>query len=375
MSDFVEQCRREWRRLGVPDPLAEEMAADLASDLSEAEADGVSAEELLGSSAFDPRSFAASWAAERGIIPAAPSPGKARRRPLVRESPLERHMAQGNGDKPEGLTFRGVPRALWRWKWVVLAVAACATLAAYGLALRETPMYRATVALLYQPPNAPDYQFINPTSQPSPQAAPAAALYSGAAGIVSKPAVVARAERILGGTPRLPYRVSAELVGGAATAPYNGQVVNQLKLSATSPGATESADVANAYARAVCEWSKAPQLARIALAEQSAKDRLKAFSSPQSRRLPEYFALKVRLQELAVAKLAATGDYRVLVPASAPTAPYAPHPKNAAAVGLLGGLVGGIVLALVLGRLGPPRLRGRRHLSDSSGTLGSSVTP
>jgi hypothetical protein len=83
MSDFVEQCRREWKRLGVPDPLAEEMAADLASDLREAEAEGVSAEELLGSSAFDPRSFAASWAAERGIIPALPSRGSARRRPLV----------------------------------------------------------------------------------------------------------------------------------------------------------------------------------------------------------------------------------------------------------------------------------------------------
>jgi hypothetical protein len=80
MSEFVEQCRREWKRLGVPDPLAEEMAADLASDLGEAEADGVSAEELLGSSAFDPRSFAASWAAERGIIPVPPSRG-ARRRP------------------------------------------------------------------------------------------------------------------------------------------------------------------------------------------------------------------------------------------------------------------------------------------------------
>src|SRR5215470_19451002 len=83
MSDFVEQCRREWRRLGVPDPLAEEMAADLASDLGEAEAEGVSAEELLGSSVFDPRSFAASWAAERGIIPERPSRGKARRRPLA----------------------------------------------------------------------------------------------------------------------------------------------------------------------------------------------------------------------------------------------------------------------------------------------------
>jgi hypothetical protein len=83
MTDFVEQCRSEWRRLGVPDPLAEEMAADLASDLGEAEADGLSAEEFLGSSVFDPRSFAASWAAERGVIPAPPSRGNARRRPFV----------------------------------------------------------------------------------------------------------------------------------------------------------------------------------------------------------------------------------------------------------------------------------------------------
>ena len=83
MNDFVEQCRREWRRLGVPDPLAEEMAADLASDLREAGAEGVSAEEVLGSSFFDPPSFAASWAAERGIIPAPASRGNGRRIPLV----------------------------------------------------------------------------------------------------------------------------------------------------------------------------------------------------------------------------------------------------------------------------------------------------
>ena len=83
MSDFVVQCRQEWKRLGVPDPLAEEMAADLASDLNEAEAEGVSAEEFLGSTVFDPRSFAASWAAERGVIPEPSSRGKRRRRPLV----------------------------------------------------------------------------------------------------------------------------------------------------------------------------------------------------------------------------------------------------------------------------------------------------
>jgi hypothetical protein len=83
MNDFVEQCREQWRRLGVPGPLAEEMAAELGSDLKEAEAEGVSAEEFLGSSASDPRSFAASWAAERGVIPGPPSPGNGRRRPFV----------------------------------------------------------------------------------------------------------------------------------------------------------------------------------------------------------------------------------------------------------------------------------------------------
>ena len=72
MSEFVEECRREWKRLRVPDPVANEMAADLAADLTEAESEGVSVEEVLGSGAFDPRSFAASWAAERGVIPQAP---------------------------------------------------------------------------------------------------------------------------------------------------------------------------------------------------------------------------------------------------------------------------------------------------------------
>ena len=72
MNAFIEECRSEWRRLRVPDDVANEMATDLASDLAEAEAEGISAEEVLGNGAFDPRSFAASWAAERGVIPGSP---------------------------------------------------------------------------------------------------------------------------------------------------------------------------------------------------------------------------------------------------------------------------------------------------------------
>jgi hypothetical protein len=77
MTAYVEECRREWKRLGVPDLLAEEMASDLEADLVEAQADGVSASEILGES--DPRRFAASWAEERGLV-SEPPPKKSRRR-------------------------------------------------------------------------------------------------------------------------------------------------------------------------------------------------------------------------------------------------------------------------------------------------------
>ena len=77
MTGFVEECRQEWKRLGVPDLLAQEMAAELEADLAEAEADGVSAAEMLGES--DPRRFAATWASERGLVSERP-PKKSRKR-------------------------------------------------------------------------------------------------------------------------------------------------------------------------------------------------------------------------------------------------------------------------------------------------------
>jgi hypothetical protein len=83
VNDFVEECRREWKRLGVPDAVANEMAADLAADLTEAEAEGASAEDVLGTGAFDPRSFAAAWAFARGVAERPSPDGREPRRWLV----------------------------------------------------------------------------------------------------------------------------------------------------------------------------------------------------------------------------------------------------------------------------------------------------
>ena len=77
MPAFIEECRYEWKRLGVPDSMAEEMATELEADLAEAEADGVSAAEMLGES--DPRRFAANWASERGLVSEPAAPTKRRR--------------------------------------------------------------------------------------------------------------------------------------------------------------------------------------------------------------------------------------------------------------------------------------------------------
>jgi hypothetical protein len=65
MNEFVDECRREWKRLGVADDVAEEMATEVAADLAEAEAEGVPVEDVVGS---DARVFANEWATARGVI-------------------------------------------------------------------------------------------------------------------------------------------------------------------------------------------------------------------------------------------------------------------------------------------------------------------
>jgi hypothetical protein len=59
------------------------MAADLEADLAEAAADGAAPEDVLGTGAFDPQAFAASWAAERGVIVSGPTRSRSRRIPVA----------------------------------------------------------------------------------------------------------------------------------------------------------------------------------------------------------------------------------------------------------------------------------------------------
>jgi hypothetical protein len=176
MSEFLDACRREWRRLGVPDPVAAEMAAEIAADLGEAEAEGVPPEEVLGSSVFDPAGFAANWATERGVIPPTVPPPRAGRR------------------------------------WVVVAALVCfAFLTAIGAGIAVLAFHGADVVAVAHAasPRAilPQvHGFSRPVGSPDADLRPVAValLALGLAGIATTAALWARSARGRGSGPRLP---------------------------------------------------------------------------------------------------------------------------------------------------------------------------
>ncbi|MFE7314151.1 hypothetical protein ACFU7T_13790 [Streptomyces sp. NPDC057555] len=62
----ISQAMKTWRRLGVEEEAAQEMAEELAADLTAAVADGRTASAYVGG---DVDTLATSWAVERGLLP------------------------------------------------------------------------------------------------------------------------------------------------------------------------------------------------------------------------------------------------------------------------------------------------------------------
>ena len=141
-----------------------------------------------------------------------------------------------------------------------------------------------------------------------------------------------------------------------------------------STDAAESAAVANAYARAVIGWSSDQQLARVQRAEAATVDSLKTFKTAASRRSADYIALAQRLANLRSLASAVIGQFQVLVPAIAPTAPFAPRPKRSAIVGFGGGLFAAVALVLLFEAFST-RVRGRHDVTAVLGLPVIGVVP
>ena len=263
-------------------------------------------------------------------------------------------MPESPWSESDILPLREYPRVIWRWKWLVALVVVASMAGAYLYSWRQAPSYRATTQLSYRQP----LDVSNPLAGPSVGLDERQLALENVGNIAANPSVVRRAEAILGGPPAHPYEVTVELQGGTATSTFN----NVAALSVVSADSAESADVANAYAQAVIEWSRDQQLAQLDQARRVTEGALKAFSSAASRRSPEYSLLLQRREDLRLLASAVNGEYQVIVPASAPSAPFSPRPKLAAAIGLIVGLMAGIGLALIA-EMFSTSLRGRRDVS------------
>ena len=120
-----------------------------------------------------------------------------------------------------------------------------------------------------------------------------------------------------------------------------------------------AAAAANAYADAFVDWRKERQQAQIQKAVDAVEAQLDEYEGA-AKQTADYLMLKQRLQDLVISKATATGNYRVLVQAQVPTAPYAPDPWRAAILGLGVGLFAGIGLAFLLEQF-DTRLRTHRR--------------
>ena len=143
MNEFVTECLSEWKRLGVADAVAAEMAAELTADLAEAAAEGATAEAVLGTSAFEPRTFAKAWATERGAVPPAASAPPAVPEPVAALPPAP-------------VASRTTSPWRSRRRWVPLLVAVFALVGVFGASLAFSSS-RETRAVMVKPvPLNPD---------------------------------------------------------------------------------------------------------------------------------------------------------------------------------------------------------------------------
>jgi polysaccharide biosynthesis transport protein len=268
----------------------------------------------------------------------------------------------GERDESREATLRDYVRMVWRRKWVVIAATVVLTALAVAYSATRTPLYAATSRLMY----VEQVDVSNPLSasgyvDPSQVQVELASVSS----VIASPELVkSAADKIHDGGSLASYSVSA--APDDSTGQSGG---NTVTVTAVSPSAEVSALAANAYAQAFIDWRRGQEQEAVQKAEKVVQDSLDSYTTKESRQTSDYFTLQQRLQDLKILEATATGNFRVLVPAVTPSQPFSPRTKRNAAMGLLGGLVLGTLIAVLLAQF-DTRLR---TVDEVAGVLGLPV--
>ena len=245
-------------------------------------------------------------------------------------------------DGSQGLTLRDYLGVLWRRKWLMLLVVVAAAAAAYLFAWRQTPQYLATATLLYEKPldvanPLTGYGYTDPTERNLE--------LQTVADLIASPDMQQRADALLRerGVSSSDYAVTSSTVSDTQSGIYR----NTVTIDASGPDPAVAAAAANAYAETYVVWRQEQMQAQIAKAISALERKLLTYDEAEQTS-SDYLVLQQRLSDLEILKATATGNYRVLTPATEPAAPFAPRPLRSAVLGFGVGLFAAIGLAFVL---------------------------
>ena len=122
---------------------------------------------------------------------------------------------------------------------------------------------------------------------------------------------------------------------------------NVARITVTSEDPELAAAAANAFAVAYISWRKERTRLQIKTGIDALKEELAGFKGA-AKQSTEYLVLAQRLQDLKLLEATATGNFRVLIPATVPETPVAPKPLRSAILGFAVGLFAAIGLAFLL---------------------------
>ena len=250
-----------------------------------------------------------------------------------------------NADDLRPLTFREYVGVVSMKVWLVVAVAAVCTVAAFFFANLQTRTYQANALLMYQPPA--DISNITGTSTITSDTVNIE--LQDVINIIDNPTLAARAKALLSSQDAaLNYKVTAALFTPTKTGA--NVYPNEIEITAQTVSAAASARIANAYAKSVIALRKQEEQGQYLAAESVLNDQLALFTTAQSKLSADYVNLLQMLHNMQIAEATATGDFSVIVPATVPQSPASPHPLRSGALGFGVGIVAGIGLAFIVGK-------------------------
>ena len=247
-------------------------------------------------------------------------------------------------EEGEDIALRDYLGVLWRRKWVVILVTVVATLAAFGFSYRQAKVYEARADLIYEQQLDVSNPLTGQTySDPNQRVVELNAVDA----VIKSPPMTKRADALLEdqGLPTTGFEVRAEQVQDAnATATQTGNIVSVL---ATSESPELAAAASQAYADAFVAWREERMRSQIDIAAKAIESEMRGYEGA-AKDSADYLILSQRLRDLQILKATATGNFRVLVPATMPESPIEPQPLRSAILGFGVGLFAGIGLAFLL---------------------------